>query len=268
MHSSSETAPVRDQKLRAKFSIFRILVLGRANAGKTTILQKVCNTSEEPEIFDANGKTIYLYILTADASKRGAHDIDRQLVFKSNPGFIFHDSRGFESGGDCELGIVQDFIAQRARERRISKQLHAIWYCIPVDNSRPVTAAEERFFSNCGTGKVPVVAVFTKMDALDSKAWNKLLKKNMSLNQAKQQAQAESLSTAKTYFKDLCQKKYPPKGTVYLRDMNVVGPECNKLIEETVSVLDDPNLQLILVSTQQVTLELCIRYAVTKYVLN
>jgi hypothetical protein len=26
-------------------------------------------------------------------------------------------------------------------------------YCIPVDNPRPVTAAENSFFSECGTGK-------------------------------------------------------------------------------------------------------------------
>ena len=92
------------------------------------------------------------------------------MVFKSNPGFIFHDSRGFEAGGDDELRIVKDFVARRARQKKLSEQLHAIWYanilkmsfnlnlaqyryCIPVDNPRPVTAAEISFFSKCGTGK-------------------------------------------------------------------------------------------------------------------
>ena len=30
---------------------FRVLIVGRANAGKTSILQKVCETTEKPEIF-------------------------------------------------------------------------------------------------------------------------------------------------------------------------------------------------------------------------
>ena len=34
--------------LRAKYTHFRILVIGRANAGKTTLLRRVCNTEEDP----------------------------------------------------------------------------------------------------------------------------------------------------------------------------------------------------------------------------
>jgi len=46
----------RDNALRQKFRRFRVLILGRANAGKTTILQKVCNTDEQPELFDSKGE--------------------------------------------------------------------------------------------------------------------------------------------------------------------------------------------------------------------
>ena len=60
-------------------------------------------------------------------SQRGIHDIDNEMVFKSNSGFIFHDSRGFEAGGDSELRVVKDFIARRAREKNLSDQLHTIW---------------------------------------------------------------------------------------------------------------------------------------------
>ena len=35
-------------KLRAKYTHFRILVIGRANAGKTTLLKRVCDSKEDP----------------------------------------------------------------------------------------------------------------------------------------------------------------------------------------------------------------------------
>ena len=44
--------------LRSKCGHFRILVIGRANAGKTTLLKKVCNSVEDPEIFDPSGKKV------------------------------------------------------------------------------------------------------------------------------------------------------------------------------------------------------------------
>jgi hypothetical protein len=43
--------------------------------------------------------------------------------------------------------------------------------------------------------------------------------------------------------------------------MNRGNTECSQLIEETASVLDDSNLRLLLVSTQQVSIAICIKYA-------
>ena len=34
---------------------FRVLIIGRANAGKTTILQRVCETTESPAIYRGQG---------------------------------------------------------------------------------------------------------------------------------------------------------------------------------------------------------------------
>ena len=41
---------------------FRILVIGRANAGKTTILEKVCGVAKETEpiIYDNHGKPVWV----------------------------------------------------------------------------------------------------------------------------------------------------------------------------------------------------------------
>ncbi|KAG5649237.1 hypothetical protein H0H81_005206, partial [Sphagnurus paluster] len=36
----------------------RILVIGQANCGKTTILQKLYNATKEPEIFDVDGNKV------------------------------------------------------------------------------------------------------------------------------------------------------------------------------------------------------------------
>ena len=49
------------------------------------------------------------------------------MVFRSNPGFIFHDSCGFESGDVSELEIVKDFIEEYSTKKKLAEQLHAIW---------------------------------------------------------------------------------------------------------------------------------------------
>ena len=43
---------------RLKYTHFRILVIGRANAGKTTLLKRVCNTDEEPCIYDEKNNNL------------------------------------------------------------------------------------------------------------------------------------------------------------------------------------------------------------------
>ena len=45
-------------KTLAKFKQFRILVIRRANAGKTTILQRVCDTTDNSMIFDPSSKKV------------------------------------------------------------------------------------------------------------------------------------------------------------------------------------------------------------------
>jgi hypothetical protein len=82
------------------------------------------------------------------------HNIEDELIFTNHDGYIFHDSRGFEAGGEEELQIVQDFVRRKSREGRLEDRLHAIWfvpfgthnckftklhvrYCIPMDNVRP-----------------------------------------------------------------------------------------------------------------------------------
>jgi len=61
----SSDLPVRQgalsaEEIRAKCPQFRILIIGKANSGKTTILGKVCNAKPDakPIVYDAKGKEV------------------------------------------------------------------------------------------------------------------------------------------------------------------------------------------------------------------
>ena len=60
-------------------------------------------------------------------TKRGYHNIEDELIFRSNSGFVFHDSQGFESGSESELQLMKKFVAERATATQLAKRIHAIW---------------------------------------------------------------------------------------------------------------------------------------------
>ena len=140
---------------------FRVLIIGRANAGKTSILQRVCDTTDSPIIYRGKeevrsplrGPTVLsaglislptrlnltrpwmfvIMVLFSVASnhgawQRGEHRIDDELVFSNHTGYVFHDSRGIEAGSTEELRILQEFIRRKCGERRLRSKLHAIWF--------------------------------------------------------------------------------------------------------------------------------------------
>ncbi|KAF8231656.1 hypothetical protein L208DRAFT_1275876 [Tricholoma matsutake] len=239
-------------EIRSQCRHFRILVIGQANAGKTTLLKKVCETTDDPRIYDANGKEIDTSVV-APSAQRGLHNIENQLVFASNPQFVFHDSMGLEAGGTEELEAVKAFIASRAKATHMSKQLHAIWYCLPTDSNRPLLEADHIFFEKCGTGKVPVIAIFTKFDALITTAFGKLRKQEHKLKE--------------DYIDQLLKSKYKPKKHVWLKDMHQDATSCLELIKETAQAIDDSALKLLFVSVQQSNVDICIRSAIERYYL-
>ena len=53
-----ERQRIRAENLRKSTRRFRVLIIGKANAGKTTILQRVCNTKEQPKIFNSQGRKV------------------------------------------------------------------------------------------------------------------------------------------------------------------------------------------------------------------
>ncbi|KAN0082400.1 hypothetical protein V8E55_008195 [Tylopilus felleus] len=245
----------RAAAVRNKFQRFRILVIGRANAGKTTLLQRVCRTTESPIIHDQRG------------DERGEHDIEHEISFESNDRFVFHDSRGFEAGSEDELRKVQSFIEKRANEQALEAGLHSIWYCISMeDHSRPITVAEETFFSKCGTGKVPVIVVFSKFDALHAVAFGELREQGMSMKKAAALApeHAKEIFKRNGYYSMVQAMTFPPRNFICMGGINKKEADCSALLTCTAEALDDEMLEILLVSAQQVNLKICVEYAVRK----
>ncbi|KIO06051.1 hypothetical protein M404DRAFT_999271 [Pisolithus tinctorius Marx 270] len=247
--------PEKAKKYLENIEKFRVLVIGRGNAGKMTILQRVCNSVDEPDVFDEEGK------------KHGYHEIKHELVFKSNPGFVFHDSPGFEAGSAKQFEEMKRFVMDHAVERTLKKHIHAIWYCIPMtDYCRTVTVAEQKFFNECDTGHVPVVVLLTRADALNFVAMEELLDEGLEVEEAEERATEREyllLEKWQAHIKQILDKcKFPPKIYLPLTKMHNESADCTTLIQCTASALNEEGLQRLLLSTQQSSIGLCIEYAV------
>ncbi|KAI6145648.1 hypothetical protein BKA82DRAFT_138330, partial [Pisolithus tinctorius] len=181
---------------------FCILVMGRANVGKTKILQRVCNTVDQPEIF--NGKGERLALDSVKPFQCRYHDIEDELVFQSNPCFIFHDSCGFEAANAVQFDKMKKFVMDHAKALKLDERIHAIWFCIPwTDSKRMVTASQMKFFDECDTGHIPVIVLLTKTDALELEALEELEGQGSSVDDEERVAdvQREILDTHTTKLK-------------------------------------------------------------------
>ncbi|KDQ13486.1 hypothetical protein BOTBODRAFT_111446 [Botryobasidium botryosum FD-172 SS1] len=250
---------------------FRILIIGRANAGKTSILRAVCGAEGEPDVYDQRGRKVLVCrflipVLHIRAIlQRGEHNVEYSLRFPSNPGFVFHDSRGFESGAVEELELVREFIRMKATLGSMKSQLHAIWYCVPTDSNRFMTAADTEFFDTIDTGTVPVIAIFTKFDALDATAFSALIDLDVAHEEAQKQAPKHARAQFDRDLLPLVEKlTHPPKAVVCLRRSPDIQKAVSKLLESTLGALNDDALKVLLAQAQHVNVELCIKYAVDK----
>ncbi|KDQ14505.1 hypothetical protein BOTBODRAFT_32630 [Botryobasidium botryosum FD-172 SS1] len=280
---------------------FRVLIIGRANAGKTTILRAVYGAEEEPEeeptVYDRKGfnkiKSLRLTLrtvrnkITGHASPtsatnipspshtRGLHDIEAPLVFPSNPRLVFHDSRGFESGSDEELELVRNFIQSRADKIAPMEQLHVIWYCFPTDSNRIITAAEQEFFKTIDTGSVPVIAIFSKFDALDASAFVELEASGVPFEQAQIDAPeyAEKQFNL-THLPLIMDQPHPPRDVVYLRNFHDkkfchdIRKGASELVEKTLASISNDDVKRLLVLSQRANVETCIKAAVESGVIT
>ncbi|KAI6139585.1 GTP-binding protein [Pisolithus tinctorius] len=256
------------QEYMKKIERFRILVMGRANAGKTTIIQRVCDSTDKPEVFDSKGNKIDGTIVQGTLA-RGYHRIEHELIFRSNPGFVFHDSCGFEAGAAEEFDQMKDFVVDRAATPRVNERIHVIWFCIPMTEScRTVTAAEQKFFNECDTGHVPVIVLLTKVDTLNLDAIEELEDEGWEIGGAQgriAEKERELLEKWLAHIKhELGKCKFPPKGYLSLQKMDQKSADCSTLMHWTANVLNEEDLQRLLISTQQSSIALCVQYAVHK----
>ncbi|KAF8731476.1 hypothetical protein AX14_004838 [Amanita brunnescens Koide BX004] len=247
---------------------FRILIIGRANAGKTTILEKVCGVQQgtKPIIYDQNGEELAPSVAHLMPSvERGIHDIEHQITYHGS-NFIFHDSRGFESGAIEELEVVWKFIEKQSSTTEVKDQLHAIWYCIPMDSPRPLLSAELGFF-NKGTGRVPLVTIFTKFDGQIVAEYVKLNNIENIEDRWKKAKDNAEISFQTVYLPKVLNTEHPPKAHVRLEDMDISENNCPELTEKTADAIDDIVLKELFISTQRNNLNLSVKSAL-QYVLT
>ncbi|KAN0137608.1 hypothetical protein V8E53_004659 [Lactarius tabidus] len=232
---------------------FRVLVIGRANAGKTSILQRVCETTESPTIYRGKEE-----VTLNPSMNRGEHCIDDALVFSNHKGYVFHDSQGIEAGDEEKLEILKDFIRRKCGEKRLGNKLHAIWYCIPMDDHRP--GLNLRFFKDiCPDQNVPVIAVFTKYDQflfnVEMDVWD----------DPDKYPNGNVAQIAEKRFQD---HYLGPLGDsvrhVRLEKMNEKDSRCDSLVEKTAGALNEDAITLMLLAVQKGNLELSVKIALSR----
>ncbi|KAG6808444.1 hypothetical protein H0H92_004100 [Tricholoma furcatifolium] len=175
------------------------------------------------------------------ADSRGNHNVHDEFTFKNNPGFIFHDSPGFEAGGEKELKTVMSFIEERAKCRDVMHQIHAIW-------QRP--------------GNVPVVAIFTKFDVLSTRVYD--------MNKDEEENKKNAHKTLKEKFEDpLRGYDYPPRAYVCFESIQEGGKgnhqeQVGELIKQTTASIDNLALKMLFVTVPQNNLQICIECALNE----
>ncbi|KAJ7511951.1 hypothetical protein B0H11DRAFT_1899446 [Mycena galericulata] len=234
---------------------FRVLILGRANAGKTTILQRLTGADMDKAEVRRDGEVLPDQIVRGQ-SGRGLHNVEDEIRFPSKPGFIFHDSRGVEAGATEELHVVQQFVEHRSFGTKSKEQLHAIWMCFPLDESRELFEGEKAFFQ----WEKGAVVIFTKRDGAVLKETSRIIAKILEgskehtvtraiRKEARQRAEFEVTNRVNTLEQELRALSIPNSSIAFLttggmEEQTVKTDEaCQQLIDLTEHVLTGPTLK-------------------------
>ncbi|KAL0068292.1 hypothetical protein AAF712_004679 [Marasmius tenuissimus] len=221
-----------DEVVKDECKRFRVLVMGRRNAGKTTLLKKMTQSSDgRVEVRDEYGNLVDHGRLLEPSVERGQSRIDWEITFPSNPGYVFHDSRGMEAGSTEEIDKLNDFMERRSKRRSLEEQLHVIWY--ELDGIRSPLALM--------VVQVPVVAIFTKFEARVTKALGSLRDNGVGIREARRRAPEKAQSDFKQDVLDEreARMKHKPSAHVFLQEMHLPKSTCGELTKETHRVVDN-----------------------------
>ncbi|KAG9034780.1 hypothetical protein FRB95_012601 [Tulasnella sp. JGI-2019a] len=209
---------------------FRILLVGRSNAGKTTILKALCGHTDTPIVHDGHGQLISSPDSLNPTIGRGVHDIEYEITYPTKPKFVFHDSCGLESGSGIEMRKIVDFITTR-------KELHFVWVCVPLDDERPTLT-----LFDLHAGEVGMIFVFTKFDGLEAKVLGILRRQGLGLREARSTLEEKAESVFQEQWLSLLKAPIPPPPPPYyvrLKDLHKPDQHCDELIRCTEEVLKD-----------------------------
>ncbi|KAF8502139.1 hypothetical protein F5888DRAFT_1918820 [Russula emetica] len=187
--------------------------------------------------------------------------IDYEITYPSSPRFVFHDSCGIEAGAESgchgmeareghdpdhlRIEYILKFVNDRAQQKCLGDQLHAIWFCMPMDTPRVPSDKLELAFLEKLNSKVPVIAVLTKYEALVDRMKSEHEERNVAIN---------TLNYAKKHiFNPLKKVTHAPVAIVQTHHK---GKGCELLTRKTFEAIKDEGLANVFAMAQQNSIKL------------
>ncbi|KAF7373779.1 hypothetical protein MSAN_00589600 [Mycena sanguinolenta] len=197
-------------------------------------------------------------------SQRGHHTITDEYIFVNHRGYVFHDSCGFEGGDTGQWEEVQEFIRDRSHRRRLAERLHAIWFCVPMDQHQRACLDIDTFDKICPDKNVPVIVLFTKCEAFKSNVRLNLEDEAEEKDVAIEDIEERTQEECHKFFETECLGKIGSAPYVQLEKMHEVNQRCQELVNTTMAALNPAVVSHMLLAVQQGDAELSIRWAVRR----